>query len=475
MVRLRGLKASLCRCIKTIRRHEEMTMRMRWMAVVVIGGAAIMPFGATAQVAGKWVAEISSPMLLEPAYARVSLERTGDTLTGMWGTETVKGSVKGSTVTITLTDAESKDAGSLTGKIEGDAGAGSGTMVGLGRRGGGGAAASRAPMPQEVSWKLTRELTPPAKPREINYEPTSFQAYYYAGNKPGIHIFPGDIVHTWAPDSGGTDKNLKRVALGGDANIGPIYVEGALPGDTLVVHLIKIAPNRPTARQGSRIQQYAVTPAYNLAAKYDQRFNGEYQLDNTTGIATLSHPTEALKNFKVTMKPMLGCISVAPPGFEAFGGTHLGPYGGNLDYNGVVSGTTMYFPVFHPGALFGFGDGHAAMGDGEVTQTGLETSMAVDFSVEVIKGYQTQQVREEDNDFIISFGVAGSLQEALKVSTAQLATWIKHDYGLSDSEVALFLGAEMQYNVTELVDPEFDVVAKVPKSALAMLTPEASK
>jgi amidase len=111
-------------------------MRMRWMAVVVIAGAAIMPFGATAQVAGKWVAEISSPMLLEPAYARVSLERTGDTLTGMWGTETVKGSVKGSTVTITLTDAESKDAGSLTGKIEGDAGAGSGTMVGLGRRGG---------------------------------------------------------------------------------------------------------------------------------------------------------------------------------------------------------------------------------------------------------------------------------------------------------------------------------------------------
>ena len=452
-------------------------MRMRRMAVVLMAGAAILPYVATAEVAGKWVAEISSPTLLEPAYARVSLERTGDTLTGTWGTETVNGSVKGTTVTITLSNAENKDAGSLTGKIEGDGGVGSGTMVGLGRRGGGGggAAAGRAPMPQEVSWKLTRELTPPAKPREINYEPTTFQAYYYAGNKPGIHIFPGDIVHTWAPDSAGTDKNLKRVALGGDANIGPIYVEGALPGDTLVVHLIKIAPNRPTARQGSRIQQYAVTPAYNLAAKYDQRFNGEYQLDNATGIAVPTQPTPAMKNFKVQMKPMLGCISVAPAGFEAYGGTHLGPYGGNLDYNGVVSGTTMYFPVFHPGALFGFGDGHAAMGDGEVTQTGLETSMAVDFSVEVIKGYQTQQAREEDNDYIISFGVAGSLQEALKVSTAQLATWIKHDYGLTDSEVAFFLGAEMKYEVTELVDPEFDVVSKVPKSALAMLTPLAAK
>lgn len=449
-------------------------MRMRWITMMVLAWAAMLPSGAwAAEIAGKWVAEVSGPTLLEPVFAHVTLQSTGDTVSGTWGNNALKGSVKGSQVTLTLTDSDGGAAGQLTGKLEGAEGTGSGTLIGLGRRPGG--AGGRAPVPQEVTWKLTREVSPPAKPRDINYEPKTFQAYYYAGNKPDIHIFPGDIVHTWAPDSGGADKNLKRVALGGDANIGPIFVEGALPGDTLVVHLIRIAPNRSTARQGSRFQQFAVLPAYNLAAKYDQRFDGEYQLDNATGIATLTHPTDALKNFKVTMKPMLGCISVAPPGFEAFGGTHLGPYGGNLDYNGVVSGTTMYFPVFHPGALLGFGDGHAAMGDGEVTQTGLETSMAVDFSVEVIRGYQTQQVREEDNDFIISFGVAGSLQEALKVATAQLATWIKHDYGLSDSEVALFLGAEMQYNVTELVDPEFDVVAKVPKSALAMLKPVTSK
>jgi len=451
-------------------------MRSRWFATIVVT-AALVPIVGRGEVAGKWVAELTSPALLEPAYIRVVLARTDDAVTGTWGTEIVKGTVKGSTVSLALTDAAGRDAGKLTGNIEGDTGAGRGTMAGVGRRGGRGGAGSGAntPVLQEVAWKLTRELTPPAKPREINYEPTTFQAYYYAGNKPGIHIFPGDIVHTWAPDSAGMDKNLKRVALGPNSNIGPIYVEGALPGDTLVVHLIKIEPNRKTARQGSRIQQFGVTPAYNLAAKYDQGFNGEYQLDNATGIATLTAPTPALKNFKVTMKPMLGCISVAPPGFEAFTGPHLGVYGGNLDYNGVVSGTTMFFPVFHPGALFGFGDGHAAMADGEVTQTGLEVSMAVDFSVEVIKGYQTQGVREEDSDYIISFGVAGSLQEALKVSTAQLATWIKHDYGLSDSEVALFLGAVMKIEVTELVDPEFDVVTKVPKSALAMLTKTPSR
>jgi acetamidase/formamidase len=444
---------------------------MRWFvsALWMIGLIVSVQSAQAADLSGKWIAEITGPTLLEPAYAHVKLQNSGTSLAGNWGADTISGSVKGADIIFTVVNGEGSNIGSMSGKLAGDAIAGAGTLAGLGRRTGG--FANRAPVPVEMKFVLTREPEPPAKPRDINYEPTTFQAYYYAGNKPGIHIFPGDIVHTWAPDSAGTDKNLKRVALGGNSNIGPVYVEGALPGDTLVVHLIKIAPNRSTARQGSRIQQFGVTPAYNLAAKYDTGFNGEYLLDNETGTAVLSHPTDALKNFKLTMKPMLGCISVAPPGFEAFTGPHLGPYGGNLDYNGVVSGTTMFFPVFHPGALFGFGDGHAAMADGEVTQTGLETSMAVDFSVEVIRGYQTQGVREEDGEYIISFGVAGSLQEALKVSTAQLATWIKHDYGLSDSEVALFLGAVMKYEVTELVDPEFDVVSKVPKSALAMLSP----
>ena len=451
-------------------------MRMRWLAIPVMAALTIWPSIANAaDVDGKWVAEISSPVLLEPMYAHVTLSLAGDSVSGIWGSETVKGTVKGSAVTLSLVNGEGQDAGKVMGKIAGNAGEGVGTMVGLGRRGAAFAVAGRPPVPQEMNWKLTRELAPPSTPREINYEPTTFQAYYYAGNKPGIRIFPGDIVHTWSVDSAGVDKNGKRLALGGNANIGPIYVEGALPGDTLVVHLIKIEPNRKTARQGSRIQQFGVTPAYNLAAKYDPRFNGEYTLDNATGTAQLTAPTPALKNFKLQMKPMLGCISVAPPGFEAFTGPHLGVYGGNLDYNGTVSGTTMLFPVFHPGALFGFGDGHAAMADGEVTQTGLEVSMDVTFSVEVIKGYQSAGVREIDDDYIISFGVAGSLQEALKTSTAQLATWIKHDYGLSDSEVALMLGAVMKIEVTELVDPEFNVVTKVPKTALAMLVKQDAK
>src|SRR5258708_21816189 len=103
-------------------KNREMTMRMRWMAVLVMTWISTLPCMASAEVAGKWVAEISSPVLLEPVYAHVSLERTGDALSGTWGSATVKGSVKNSTVTIALSDAAGNDTGSVTGKIVGDAG-----------------------------------------------------------------------------------------------------------------------------------------------------------------------------------------------------------------------------------------------------------------------------------------------------------------------------------------------------------------
>ena len=115
------------------------------------------------------------------------------------------------------------------------------------------------------------------------------------------------------------------------------------------------------------------------------------------------------------------------------------------------------------------GDAHGAMGDGEVVGTGLETSTDVTFTVDVVRGYATPQVRSEDKDYLMSFGVARSVPDSIQLATTQLAQWIKHDYNLNDSEVALLLGDTVKYDITELVDPQFDVVAKVPKSVLATL------
>jgi acetamidase/formamidase len=214
---------------------------------------------------------------------------------------------------------------------------------------------------------------------------------------------------------------------------------------------------------------HAVTAAYLVGAQYNPAVDGEWTLLPDKGIAVPTHPSEHMKNYSVPLKPMLGCISVAPAGDEQFRGGDLGPFGGNMDYNDNVEGTTLYFPVFHAGALLGMGDGHAAMGDGEVTGSALETSMDVDFSVEVIPGDSSGQVRAETKDYLIAFGVTGSVPDSIQVSTSQLATWIKQKYKLTDSEVAILFASTLKYDLTELVDSKYNVVAKVPKSVLATM------
>jgi acetamidase/formamidase len=434
--------------------------------ICAAGEALARERAASSEATGDWTGQFVGPFDSQytAQYHHVSLNATGMKLTGTWGPYKLAGTLTGSKVDLALTDAGGKPAGTLTGTGADDTFSGTGTVVVPARRGGGGTPQP----PDEVHWKLTRVSTPPATPKTYDYDPKVFYGTYSAAEPPVLHIFPGDTVNTRTIDTAGRDANAIRHGTGGDPNTGPFYIEGALPGDTLVVKLVKLRPNKPTARQGSRFNQHAVTQAYALAAQYDLNFNGEWKLDPDRNIATLPS-SPGIPHLTIPIKTMLGCISVAPPGEEQYRGTDLGNFGGNLDYNDNVEGTTLYFPVFHPGALLGMGDAHAAMGDGEVVGTGLETSVDVTFTVDVIRGYATSQVRAETKDFLISFGVSGSVPESIQVATTQLAEWIKKDYQLNDSEIALLFGDVLKYDITELVDPHFDVVAKVPKSTLATL------
>jgi acetamidase/formamidase len=442
------------------------TPRKMHVAILVLIAATARPaISAAKDASGDWVGELVGPFDSQytAQYHHVSLNTAGTKLTGTWGPYKLTATLAGSKVDISLTDAGGKAVGTLTGAGTEDAFSGTG-MVLPARRGGGGAAQP----PEDVHWKLMRAAAPPSTRKTYDYEPKVFYGTYSAAEPPVLRIFPGDTVNTRTIDTAGRDANAARHGTGGDPNTGPFYIEGALPGDTLVVKIIKLRANKPTARQGSRFNQHAVTQAYSLAAQYDPNFNGEWKLDPDKNVATLI-ASPGLPHLTIPMKTMLGCISVAPPGEEQHRGTDLGVFGGNLDYNDNVEGTTLYFPVFHPGALLGMGDAHAAMGDGEVVGTGLETSVDVTFTVDVIRGYATPQVRAETRDYLISFGVSGSVPESVQLATTQLAEWIKKDYNLNDSEVALFFGDVLKYDVSELVDPQFDVVAKVPKTALATL------
>jgi acetamidase/formamidase len=415
-----------------------------------------------AGLAGNYIAEMTTGPTAEKQYARVVVKVDGTAVSGVWGDRTISGSLNGTQLEIALSDA-SGPAGTLTGAVSGTAASGSGMLKPLPGRGGFGGGAPATPA--SITWTLT-PFTPPAAPKTYDFEPTSFYTTYSANWTPVLRIYPGDTVRTRTVDND-RDAKATRYGVGGNPSTGPFYIEGALPGDTLVVHLRKVRANKKTARQGTRINARAVTAAYLVGAKYDPAFSGEWSLDLDKGVATLANPTENMKGFSVPIRTMLGCVSVAPSGQDQARGTDLGTYGGNLDYNDNVEGTTLYFPVYHAGALFGIGDAHAAMGDGEVTGSALETSADVDFSVDVIKGESYPQVRAETKDYLISFGVSGSVTESIQASTAQLVEWLKKDYRMSDSEVALFLGAVLKYDIAELVDPHVNVVAKVPKVSLA--------
>jgi acetamidase/formamidase len=140
-----------------------------------------------------------------------------------------------------------------------------------------------------------------------------------------------------------------------------------------------------------------------------------------------------------------------------------------MDYNRLREGVTLYLPVSQPGALLFVGDGHAVQGDGELTGNALETSMDIEFSVDVIPRKSPEMPRAEDGEFLMAMGIAGSLTEALQVATTEMARWLEERHKLNASQVASVLGTAMRYDIAEVVDPYVNVVARVSKQALASI------
>ncbi|HEV8146556.1 MAG TPA: acetamidase/formamidase family protein [Bryobacteraceae bacterium] len=307
--------------------------------------------------------------------------------------------------------------------------------------------------------------------RTHKFEPTQHYNYFTSKYPPVLRVFPGDSVETWAVDAGGRDQNGKRRSPGGNPLTGPFYVEGAWPGDTLVVKLTRLRLNSDKAGSGRQIVGSALTPNYNRNQKFEDNFSSEWKLDRAAGVARLAKPSDRLKNYEVKLKPMLGCIGVAPPQDQSFRSGWLNAWGGNMDYNQMTEGVTLYLPVYHPGALLFLGDGHAAQGDGELTGDALETSTEFTFTVDVIKGKNVPAPRAENAEYRMASGIANSLQDAVQQATTNLARWLIDDFKLNANEVAIVLGTAIRYDIAELVDPQLHVVAKIEKSVLAKITP----
>jgi amidase len=305
-------------------------------------------------------------------------------------------------------------------------------------------------------------------PTVHTYDPQVYYRTFSGANPPALHIFPGDTIRTKTLDAAGDDEKRVRRGFGGNPQTGPFYIEGAMIGDTIAVHFNRIRPNRDTAFQSRASLSPGVLPSGYIQSPVSN-WSDIWKLDREHGTATADQPSDKLKNFTVRLKPMLGCVGVAPYFNQAIASSDLGPYGGNMDYNQIVEGTTLYLPVYQAGALLTVGDGHALQEDGEITGQGFETSMDVEFTVDLLPNELLDQAWAENAEYIMVSGVGGSLTDALQTATAGLSNWLQAYYRLNSSEVATVLAASIHYDIAEVVDPEVHVVAKIGKDVLQQI------
>src|SRR5438046_1700347 len=140
--------------------------------------------------------------------------------------------------------------------------------------------------------------------------------------------------------------------------------------------------------------------------------------------------------------------------------------GGTLDAPEVSAGNTLYLPVNVPGALFYFGDGHAAMGDGEVAGSAVEVPMRARLQFELVKGKSTGWPRFENEKEIMAAGVYRPVDDALRIAVTELIHWIHSDYGLSELDAYELLSKVAKVHLTEMVDPNYVVIASIEKKYL---------
>ncbi len=298
------------------------------------------------------------------------------------------------------------------------------------------------------------------------FDPDHF--YNTMGDHPPVlRIAPGDTVVTTTVDAVGVNSRGEEVARRPNPQTGPFFVEGAEKGDTLVVRLDRITPNRPTGFTNALLATNVVEPDFARELHDMPRF--DWNVDIAAGTVAPSEPIPGLERFSLTLDPMLGCFGVAARHGQAIGTMTSAEHGGNMDYRGFREGVTVSFPVFESGALFFVGDGHAVQGDGEIVGTGVEISMDVQFTVELRKGYTIGWPRGENDAYIFTVGNARPLDQALQHATTEMVRWLSQDYGLDVRAASALLGQCVEYEVGNVFDPAYTMVCKVPKRVLDML------
>ena len=298
--------------------------------------------------------------------------------------------------------------------------------------------------------------------------------HYWAESKPVLRVASGDIIDvdtllTNTP-AGLTragvpaDKiqdSLRAVVAGvtgdrrgpgGHILTGPVYVEGAEPGDVLEVHVVSV----------DLALDYGYNGCSGFVPENCDRAAGTriIQLDRKTMTA------EFLPGIVIPLKPFFGSMGVAPaPELGRVSSNPPSRHAGNLDNRELVAGSTLYIPVFVPGALFEVGDGHAAQGDGEVDQTAIETSLRGQLRLTVRKDMRLTWPRAETATDFIAMATDPDLGVATKLAIQEMVDFLAAAKGLTKHQAYQLVSIAGHVAVTQLVDrPNLGVHVKLPKS-----------
>ncbi len=285
---------------------------------------------------------------------------------------------------------------------------------------------------------------------------------------PVMHVKPGDTIDTTTVDADGKAAEEAGYKVEGPNPLtGPFYVDGAEPGDTLKVRFVAIDVNANTGF-GSAGPGFGALNS----SKYTPVLGGPipktewtYPIDKAAHMATF-HAKDSDFSVKIPLHPFLGCVGVAPAADETRSSIVPAEFGGNMDAPEASVGNTLYLPINVAGALLSFGDGHAAMGDGEVDGTAIEISMKVQLQVDLVKRKKINWPRFENENYLMAVGIYRPLDDALRVAFTELIHWIHESYALSEMDAYELLSKVGEIHLDEMVDPNYVVVAKINKKYL---------
>ena len=313
-----------------------------------------------------------------------------------------------------------------------------------------------------------------AKTHRLEATPdTIAYGYYWSEAKPALRIASGDIIDVdtlltnsptgleragVAPDK--IQASLKSIVAevtgdrrgpGGHILTGPVYVEGAAPGDALEVKVLSI--------------DFPIDYGYNGCAGFLPQNCDRSLPARIIPLNVKAMTAQFAPGIVIPMKPFFGSMGVAPaPELGRVSSNPPGRHAGNMDNRELVVGSTLYIPVFVPGALFEIGDGHAAQGDGEVDQTAIETSLRGRVQLTVRKDIKLVWPRAETATDYISMAADEDLKTATTIAVQEMVDFIAATRKLTKHEAYQLVSIAGHVAVTQLVDrPNVGVHVRMPK------------